>query len=49
MRSALGPAGPIIVLESDSDFLMQGIPASQDEIWRFNNPVPVELMSFTIE
>ncbi|MGD8441199.1 MAG: hypothetical protein PVG53_11725 [Holophagae bacterium] len=38
-----------IAIESDSDFLGQTIPASQDEIWLFDNPVPVELMSFSIE
>ncbi|HSN57095.1 MAG TPA: hypothetical protein VLT32_20665 [Candidatus Sulfomarinibacteraceae bacterium] len=41
--------GASISLESDSDFLGQGIPASQDEIWLFGNPVPVELQSFSIE
>jgi Tol biopolymer transport system component len=45
----LSADGLYIAFESDSDFLVQGIPASQEEIWLFTNPVPVELMSFSIE
>jgi Tol biopolymer transport system component len=47
--SDISADGVLIGFESDSDFLGQMIPVSQEEIWLFANPVPVELMSFSVD
>ena len=41
--------GSRIVFESDADLLSEGRPDGDTEIWLFSNPIPVELMTFTIE
>ncbi len=41
--------GAYIAFMSDSDFLAMGNPVGQDEIWLIADPVPIELVTFTVE
>ena len=41
--------GAYIAFMSDSDFLATGNLVNNDEIWLFADPVPVELVTFTVD
>ncbi len=46
---SIDDTGNRIAFQSDADLLSEGRVANDEEIWLFGNPVPVELMSFSVE
>ena len=47
--AAISGDGAYIAFMSDSDFLATGNLVNNDEIWLFADPVPVELVTFTVD